>query len=317
MPPADQPAIRTYDLGKSFGDTRAVAGLDLTVPTGGVYGLLGRNGAGKTTTVRMLATLTRPDSGSAVVLGHDVVRAAREVRARISLTGQFAALDDELTAAENLTLQARLRGYRPRAARGRAAELLASFALDEAAGRRAKALSGGMRRRLDLAASLVVRTELMFLDEPTTGLDPAGRRAVWNIIRDLTSNGGTVLLTTQYLEEADQLADRVAIIERGAVIAEGTPGELKSATGTGALRVRLADPARRADAAAVLGGRLGRAAELDADPVALSVAGVGAGRATDALAALAAAGVELAAFSLEMPSLDDVFLSLTEERMPA
>jgi ABC-2 type transport system ATP-binding protein len=208
-------AIEASGLVKQFGDTRAVGGVDLSVRLGAVYGFLGPNGAGKTTTIRMLATLLEPDAGTARVLGHDVVRDADAVRRRVSLTGQFASVDEELTGCENLVLLGRLLGYpRPRT-RARADELLDAFGLGEAGKRQVKTYSGGMRRRLDIAASLVVTPELMFLDEPTTGLDPRSRNQVWEIIRALVADGTTVLLTTQYLEEADQLADRIAVIDDG------------------------------------------------------------------------------------------------------
>jgi ABC-2 type transport system ATP-binding protein len=316
-PASTAPAVHAEGLTKSFGDQRAVAGLDLTVPAGQVYGLLGPNGAGKTTTVRMLATLLAPDAGRASVLGLDVVEHAHEVRARISLTGQFAALDDDLTATENLVVVARLLGHRPEAARRRAADLLAAFGLAEAADRQVKTFSGGMRRRLDIAASLVVRPELLFLDEPTTGLDPAGRAQVWDLIRGLAAGGTTVLLTTQYLEEADQLADRIAVIGGGTLLAEGTPGELKEATGSGTLQVRLADPGRRAEAVRVLAGRLDRPASQvtsGADPAELTVAGVAAPEAAAAVSALVAADLHPASFALGQPSLDEVFLALTGHR---
>jgi ABC-2 type transport system ATP-binding protein len=241
-------AIDASGLVKSFGDTRAVDGVDLAVPLGAVYGVLGPNGAGKTTTIRMLATLVRPDSGTARVLGHDIVTEADAVRGLISLTGQLASVDDDLTGRENLVLLGRLLGYGSKQARSRAEELLTAFGLDDAAGRLVKTYSGGMRRRLDIAASIVVTPDLMFLDEPTTGLDPRSRNQVWDIIRALVGQGTTVLLCTQYLDEADQLADRIAVIDRGRVIAEGTPGRLKASVGEGALHVRLLDPARRDDA---------------------------------------------------------------------
>jgi ABC-2 type transport system ATP-binding protein len=312
-PAATAPAIRAEGLTKSFGKQQAVTGLNLSVPVGHVYGLLGPNGAGKTTIVRMLATLLAPDSGRASVLGLDVVEQADEVRTRISLTGQFAALDDDLTAAENLTVVARLLGHRPAAARRRAADLLAAFGLDKAAARQVKTFSGGMRRRLDIAASLVVRPELLFLDEPTTGLDPAGRGQVWDLIEGLAADGTTVLLTTQYLDEADRLADRIAVISNGALLAEGTPGELKAAAGTGTLRVRLAAPERRSDAIAILADRLGRPASAvtDPDPAELIVTGVAAPDAAAAVSALVAADLKPAAFALAQPSLDEVFLALT------
>ena len=214
-------AIETSQLVKTFGRTRAVDGIDLAVPSGAVYGFLGPNGAGKTTTVRLLATLLRPDGGSARVFGHDLVRDADAVRSRVSLTGQFASVDEDLTGLENLVLLGRLLGHSWQRSRERAAELLSAFSLTEVAERQLKTFSGGMRRRLDIAASLVVTPDLLFLDEPTTGLDPRSRNGVWDIIRTLVSEGTTVLLTTQYLEEADQLASRIAVIDSGKIIAEG------------------------------------------------------------------------------------------------
>src|ERR687898_186106 len=236
-------AIEASGLVKTFGELHAVDGVDLAVPRGAVYGVLGPNGAGKTTTIRMLATLLRPDAGSARVLGHDIVDDADAVRGVVSLTGQLASVDEDLTGRENLVLLGRLLGLRRSEAKARAVELLDAFGLADAAGRLVKQYSGGMRRRLDIAASLVVTPELMFLDEPTTGLDPRSRNQVWEIIRALVTDGTTVLLTTQYLEEADQLADRIAVIDHGRVIAEGTSGELKASLGSGAVRVRVADPA--------------------------------------------------------------------------
>src|ERR671910_924506 len=232
-------------LVRRFGESTAVDGVDLAVPTGMVYGLLGPNGAGKTTTIRMLATLLRPDAGRARVFGHDVVREADAVRGRVSLTGQFASVDEDLTGLENLVLIARLLGHSRAQSRVRAGELLDAFGLTEAAGRQVKKYSGGMQRRLDIAASLVVTPDLMFLDEPTAGLDPRSRNQVWDIVRALVAGGTTVLLTTQYLDEADQLADRIAVIDRGKVIAEGTPGQLKASVGSGALHVRLGHPEQR------------------------------------------------------------------------
>src|SRR3954447_5893029 len=226
MATVDSPlAIEASGLVKSFGETRAVDGVDLTVRRGAVYGMLGPNGAGKTTTIRMLATLLRPDAGTARVLGHDVVAEADAVRGLVSLTGQLASVDDELTGWENLVLLGRLLGYRQTAARARPEEPLGAVDLDEAGGRLVKNFSGGMRRRLDIAASIVVTPALMFLDEPTTGLDPRSRNQVWHIIRALVGEGTTVLLCTQYLDEADQLADRIAVIDHGKVIAEGTPAQ--------------------------------------------------------------------------------------------
>jgi ABC-2 type transport system ATP-binding protein len=250
-------AIEAAGLVKQFGDVRAVDGVDLSVRRGCVYGVLGPNGAGKTTTIRMLATLTRPDAGSARVLGHDIVSAGDAVRGLVSLTGQLASVDEDLTGRENLVLLGRLLGLRHRAAKTRADELLDAFGLSEAAGRLVKAYSGGMRRRLDIAASLVVTPELMFLDEPTTGLDPRSRNQVWEIVRALVAEGTTVLLCTQYLEEADQLAEGIAVIDHGRVIAEGTPAQLKASVGSGSLRVRLLVPEQRAEAEQLLSRSLG------------------------------------------------------------
>jgi ABC-2 type transport system ATP-binding protein len=232
---AAPPAIETVGLTKAFGGKRALDGLDLRVPAGSVYGLLGPNGAGKTTAVRLLTTLLRPDAGTARVLGHDVVREAAAVRAGIALTGQFASLDQDLSGRENLVLIGRLLGRRPAAARARAAELLAEFGLEDAAGRQVKGYSGGMKRRLDIAACLIATPRLLFLDEPTTGLDPRSRHQVWEIVRSLARAGTTVLLTTQYLEEADRLSDRIALIDRGRLVAEGTPAELKASVGSASL----------------------------------------------------------------------------------
>ncbi len=304
-------AIETSGLVKCFGDTRAVDGVDLAVPSGAVYGVLGPNGAGKTTTIRMLATLLRPDAGSARVLGHDVVAEADDVRAQVSLTGQLASVDDELTGRENLLLLGRLLGYSTRQARSRADELLAAFDIEAAAGRLVKDYSGGMRRRLDIAASIVVTPRLMFLDEPTTGLDPRSRNQVWDIIRALVGQGTTVLLCTQYLDEADQLAERIAVIDRGKVIAEGTPGRLKASVGQGALHVRLLDPERRPDAQRVLARVLDAEPEALGDPAALSVRVDDADRASEAVAELTSEGLSLASFALAQPSLDEVFLALT------
>jgi ABC-2 type transport system ATP-binding protein len=304
-------AIETRGLKKSFGKTHAVAGVDLAVSAGGVYGVLGPNGAGKTTTIRMLATLLRPDAGEAQVLGYDVVRDARSVRTRVSLTGQFASVDEDLTGVENLLLLARLLGYsRPRGRR-RAADLLDAFGLAEAADRQVKKYSGGMRRRIDIAASLVVPPELIFLDEPTTGLDPRSRNQVWEIVRGLVAEGTTVLLTTQYLDEADQLADRIAVIDHGKVIAEGSSGQLKASVGAGSLHVRLRSPEQRAEAERVLAAALDVPAEPSADPVALSARISDPERVARALAELSRGGIDVTEFALGQPSLDEVFLALT------
>ena len=311
-------AVEATGLVKAFGQVRAVNGADLAVPAGSVYAVLGPNGAGKTTTIRMLATLLRPDAGTALVFGHDVVREPAAVRARISLTGQYASLDEDLTGRENLVLLARLRGYPRPAAAARAGQLLAAFALTDAAARLVKSYSGGMRRRLDIAASLIVTPGLLFLDEPTTGLDPGSRHQVWDALRVLVAAGTTVLLTTQYLDEADRLADRIAVIDDGRVIAEGTSGELKASAGTGVLRLRLHDPADRPRAARIIAQTLQAPACPGADPAALSarvpaaagVSGPG-GELTGVLAALAGAGIEVTEFGLVQPQLEEVFLALT------
>lgn len=260
-------AVEATGLRKSFGTTRAVDGVDLAVRRGAVYGVLGPNGAGKTTTIRLLATLIRPDAGRARVLGYDVVTQAESVRAVVSLTGQIASVDEHLTGRENLVLLGRLLGLRWRAARERAGELLDAFGLAEAGSRLVKTYSGGMRRRLDIAASLVVTPELMFLDEPTAGLDPRSRNQVWAIVRALVAEGTTVLLCTQYLEEADQLADGIAVIDHGRVIAEGTPAQLKASVGTGVLSIGLLAPEQRPQAIGVLERDLG-GVTLEADPAA-------------------------------------------------
>ena len=259
---------------------------------GSVYGVLGPNGAGKTTTIRMLATLIRPDGGSARVLGHDIAKDGAKVRRAVSLTGQLASVDEDLTGRENLILLGRLLGLDRGAAKTRATELLGAFGLEDAAGKLVKNYSGGMRRRLDISASIVVTPELMFLDEPTTGLDPRSRNQVWDIVRALQAGGTTILLCTQYLEEADQLADGIAVIDHGKVIAEGTPGQLKASVGSGALKVRLLDPAQRAEAERVLAASLD--GEVDAaggDASQLSAQCADADRAAAAVGALTAAGV--------------------------
>jgi ABC-2 type transport system ATP-binding protein len=304
-------AVEAVGLVKSFGETRAVDGVDLAVRTGSVYGVLGPNGAGKTTTIRMLATLLRPDAGAARVLGRDVVGEADAVRELISLTGQLASVDEDLTGHENLVLLGLLLGLKRSAAKARSAELLEAFALAEAAGRLVKNYSGGMRRRLDIAASIVVTPQLMFLDEPTTGLDPRSRSQVWEIVRTLVAEGTTIVLCTQYLDEADQLADRIAVIDRGRVIAEGTPAELKASVGSGALHVRLLDPQQRPAAADVLERALGADVNLAPDPAALSVPCADPARAADAVSELGRAGVTIGGFTLGQPSLDEVFLALT------
>jgi ABC-2 type transport system ATP-binding protein len=303
-------AIEATGLVKTFGSTRAVDCVDLAVRSGTVYGVLGPNGAGKTTTIRILATLLRPDAGTARVLGHDVVEEADTVRGLVSLTGQLASVDEELTGRENLVLLGRLLGLRWGAAKARATELLEAFGIDEAAGRLVKHYSGGMRRRLDIAASIVVTPRLMFLDEPTTGLDPRSRNQVWDIVRALVGEGTTILLCTQYLEEADQLADAIAVIDHGRVIAEGTPAQLKASVGSGALHVRLLHPEQRPQAVRLLGRELA-AVHLEPDPAALSAPCSDGDLAAQALAELAREGIRIADFALGQPSLDEVFLALT------
>ncbi|MFF8015709.1 ATP-binding cassette domain-containing protein [Streptomyces sp. NPDC007929] len=311
-------AIETAGLVKTFGETRAVDGVDLSVPAGTVYGVLGPNGAGKTTTVKMLATLLRPDGGEAHVFGHDIVREADEVRGRVSLTGQYASVDEDLTGTENLVLLGRLLGHHKKAARERAAQLLEAFGLTEAAAKQVKHYSGGMRRRIDIAASILNTPDLLFLDEPTTGLDPRSRNQVWDIVRAVVAQGTTVLLTTQYLDEADQLASRIAVIDRGRVIAEGTKGELKSSVGAGSVHLRLRDPDQRDLAADLLCRVLDARVQPEPDPVALTARlGTAASddsaaeQASRALGELARAGITVDNFSLGQPSLDEVFLALT------
>jgi ABC-2 type transport system ATP-binding protein len=303
-------AIEASGLVKDFGDVRAVDGVDLSVPEGSVYGVLGPNGAGKTTTIRMLATLLRPDAGTARVLGHDIADEADQVRREVSLTGQLASVDEDLTGRENLILIGRLLGLDRGGSKTRADELLDAFGLTDAATRLVKNYSGGMRRRLDIAASIVVTPRLMFLDEPTTGLDPRSRNQVWDIIRLLVAGGTTILLCTQYLEEADQLADGIVVIDNGRVIAEGTPGQLKASVGSGALHVRLIDPDQRPEAESILQRRLGEVT-LEADSAALSATCPDADRGAEAVAELARSGVRIADFSVGQTSLDEVFLALT------
>ncbi|MFJ5827973.1 ATP-binding cassette domain-containing protein [Streptomyces sp. NPDC093089] len=314
-------AIETEGLVKVFGTNRAVDGVDLRVPAGTVYGVLGPNGAGKTTAVKMLATLLRPDGGRARVFGKDVVEDADAVRGRVSLTGQYASVDEDLTGTENLVLLGRLLGHTRPAARERSAQLLTAFGLEEAADRQVKHYSGGMRRRIDIAASILNTPDLLFLDEPTTGLDPRSRNQVWDIVRAVVAQGTTVMLTTQYLDEADRLASRIAVIDHGKVIAEGTKGELKASVGSGSVHVRLRDPGQRPAAERVLAEALGAGVQLDPDPVALTATVDGHGtdlgaaeQAARALAELARAGITVDDFALGQPSLDEVFLALTDRK---
>ncbi|WP_265522596.1 ATP-binding cassette domain-containing protein [Oerskovia flava] len=303
--------VKHFTSGKTT--TKAVDGIDLAVPEGTVYGVLGPNGAGKTTAVRMLATLLRPDAGTARVLGHDVLTDADAVRSVVGLTGQYASVDEDLTGTENLVMLARLYGFTGSRAKGRAGQLLDAFGLADAGSRQVKTYSGGMRRRIDLAASLVMSPKVLFLDEPTTGLDPRSRNQVWDIVRVLVADGATVLLTTQYLEEADQLADRIAVIDHGKVIAEGTATELKRSVGEGAVHLRVADSADRARAAELVEQVLGTEVTLAPDPYALAarVPDDGAVDVGRLLPTLADAGITVPEFSLGQPSLDEVFLALT------
>jgi ABC transporter DrrB family efflux protein len=307
------PAVRIEGVTKRFGDTVALAGVDLSVPEGTVFGLLGPNGAGKTTLVRVLATLLVPDGGSATVFGRDVVRDPNGVRESIGLTGQFAAVDEILTGRENLVMFGRLFDLAPAEASERAGELLERFDLADAADRPARTYSGGMRRRLDLASSLLTRPRILFLDEPTTGLDPRSRNQIWAVVRELVRDGTTVLLTTQYLEEADELADRIAVIDHGRVIAEGTGNELKEQVGGQILEVELVEAGRRADAVGILAGvGCGEPEPGDrADRLTLPAPRDGLELLEDSAAALRGAGIGVSELALRRPTLDDVFLQLT------
>jgi ABC-2 type transport system ATP-binding protein len=304
-------AIETTGLVKRFGATRALDGVDLRIRRGSVYGLLGPNGAGKTTTIRILATLLAPTAGTATVLGHDVAREAAAVRRKVSLTGQFASVDEELSGHENLVLVSRLLGLPWREAKRRAAELLEAFALSEVAGRQVRTYSGGERRRIDIAASLVTIPEVLFLDEPTTGLDPRSRAQVWELVRRIADGGTTVLLTTQYLDEADRLAERMAVVDRGRVIAEGTSRELKASVGSNALHLRLVDVGHRAEALRLVSRVLGDGVLPGSEPLEVAARLQRPEQATAVLAALSERGIDVAQFSVGNPSLDEVFLALT------
>jgi ABC-2 type transport system ATP-binding protein len=317
------PAILVEGLTKSFGDVHALRGIDLVVPRGTVLGVLGPNGAGKTTAVRILTTLLRPDQGRALVDGRDVVREAAAVRRLIGLSGQSAAIQEELTGRENLEIIGRLFHLSWPNARTRAVELLEQFDLIDAADRSAKNYSGGMQRRLDLAASLVGRPEVLFLDEPTTGLDPRSRLGMWDIIRSLVEGGTTLLLTTQYLDEADELADEIVVIDHGLVIAAGTAEELKSRVGGDVLEFTVPDRNRISDAVTAI-ARVGEAephADKETSVVSVGVGGRGSDALIEAVRGLDAAGVRTQGLALRRPSLDDVFLVLTghaaeEEALP-
>ena len=310
-PSADVPAVMARGLSKSFGSNRAVDAIDLTVMEGEIFGVLGPNGAGKTTVLNMLATLLPIGDGEARIFGYDVRSQSHSVRQLIRVTGQFASVDENLTGRENLWMFGRLQGLSSKKARVTADDLLAKFDLTEAANRPIAQFSGGMRRRLDLAACLITRPALHFLDEPTTGLDPRNRSQMWDTIRDLVSEGSTILLTTQYLDEADALAGRVAVIDRGRKVAEGTPSQLKTQIGTSSLRVHMRDPSDTAAAVTL-------AASLTGDTPVVPVAGSGfsvtlndANQAADILVALRQHHIDISSVTVDQPSLDDVFLALT------
>ncbi|NIK67118.1 MULTISPECIES: ATP-binding cassette domain-containing protein [unclassified Paenibacillus] len=304
-------AVEANGLVKVFGDNKAVDGVNLNVKAGTIYGVLGPNGAGKTTTIRMLATLLRPDAGSARIFGHDVQKESQIVRQLIGVTGQYASVDESLSATENLIIFSRLLGLGRAEARKKAADLLEEFGLTEAAKRPLKNFSGGMRRRLDLAASLIAQPPLIFLDEPTTGLDPRTRAQMWDTIRRLVNTGSTVLLTTQYLDEADQLADRIAVIDRGHVVAEGTVDELKQSVGTSSLHLRVQNPSDIQIAQHTVEHVLQVQATLTSEAAKITAPMANADLVTDLLIALREKGITLSEVSVQKPTLDEVFLTIT------
>ncbi|GIP17898.1 daunorubicin resistance protein DrrA family ABC transporter ATP-binding protein [Paenibacillus montaniterrae] len=304
-------AIEADGLVKAFGDKRAVDGVNLQVRAGTIYGVLGPNGAGKTTTIRMLATLLRPDAGTVRVFGHDAAKEPHVVRQLIGVTGQYASVDESLSAIENLLIFSRLLGLGRAEARRKASELLEEFGLMEAAKRPLKNFSGGMRRRLDLAASLIAQPPLIFLDEPTTGLDPRTRTQMWETIRRLVKTGSTVLLTTQYLDEADQLADRIAVIDHGRVVAEGTVDELKASVGMSSLHLRVQNPLQSEKARQIIERVLKVEASLSAEAGKFTAPMADADRVADLLIAIREEGIRLAELSVQKPTLDEVFLATT------
>lgn len=304
-------AVEAEGLVKTFGDNRAVDGVNLNVRAGSIYGVLGPNGAGKTTTIRMLATLLRADAGSARIFGYDVGKESQIVRQLIGVTGQYASVDESLSATENLVIFSRLLGLGRKEARQKAAELLEEFGLTEAAKRPLKKFSGGMRRRLDLAASLIAQPPLIFLDEPTTGLDPRTRNQMWDTIRRLVKTGSTVLLTTQYLQEADELADRIAVIDRGHVVAEGTVDELKSSIGTSSLHLSIQNAGDIPYARQTVERVLGVQSAVSPEGGKITAPMADADLVTDLLIAFREAGIQLAELSVQKPTLDEVFLTIT------
>ncbi len=304
-------AVEAEGLVKVFGDNRAVDSVDLRVKAGTVYGVLGPNGAGKTTTINMLATLLRPDGGRGRIFGHDVVREPNVIRQLIGVTGQFASVDETLSATENLMIFGRLLGLSRAEARAKSVELLERFSLTEAAKRPLRNFSGGMRRRLDLAASLIAQPPLIFLDEPTTGLDPRTRGEMWDTIRELVATGSTVLLTTQYLDEADQLADRIAVIDRGRVVAEGTPDDLKNSVGSSSLQLRVKGAEDIVATLAAIEQVLGVRGTLSPEASRITAPMANPDRVTDLLVTLREAGIALDEMSVQKPTLDEVFLTIT------
>lgn len=304
-------AIEAKGLVKKFGENHAVDGVDLNVRAGSIYGVLGPNGAGKTTTIQMLATLLRADEGSARIFGHDVVKESQIVRQLIGVTGQYASVDESLSATENLVIFSRLLGLGRKESKQRAEELLEEFSLTEAASRPLKNFSGGMRRRLDLAASLISQPPLIFLDEPTTGLDPRTRNQMWDTIRRLVKSGSTVLLTTQYLQEADELADRIAVIDRGKVVAEGTVDELKASVGTSSLHLSIQNPGDLENARQKVEEILEVKSLVSPEGGKITAPMKDADKVTDLLIAFRQSGIQLAELSVQKPTLDEVFLSIT------
>lgn len=305
------PAVEADGLVKKFGQQRAVDGVSLTVPQGAVYGILGPNGAGKTTALRMLATLLRPDAGSARIFGYDVVKNSTAVRSLVGVTGQYASVDEDLSATENLIIFSRLLGLSRADARRKSTELLEEFDLTEAATKPLKNFSGGMRRRLDLAASLISAPPLLFLDEPTTGLDPRTRAQMWETIRRLVREGATVLLTTQYLDEADQLADRIAVIDRGKVIADGTADELKASVGVSSLQLTLTDRSHTADARSIVAAYLGVDVAITPEAGRLTAPMTDSSVTPELLIRLRDNGIVVDEITVSKPSLDEVFLTIT------